>query len=116
MLAMGFGPFLGATVVTKAGWNRIEADDRKAILASAAAAAERFRVEIPIQDSDAVAEMEKRGLTVNEVNDPAAVAAWRKAAEMFANNMRETFVPPDIYDLAIKARDDFRAQANSAPR
>lgn len=111
MLGMGFGPFLGATVVTKSGWNRIQPDDRQAILDSAAAAAERFRTEIPIQDSDAVAEMEKRGLSVNEVSDPQALAAWQSAAEMFAANMRETFVPPDIYDLAVKARAEFRSRA-----
>ena len=114
MLAMGFGPFLGATVVTKAGWNRLSPADKEAILASAADAAERFRIEIPAQDADAIAEMEKRGLTVNEVNDPVALAAWQEAAEMFAANMRETFVPPDIYDLAIKAREEFRGRAGAA--
>jgi TRAP-type C4-dicarboxylate transport system substrate-binding protein len=116
MLSMGFGPFLGATVVTTAGWNRIAPDDRDAILASAAAAAERFRIEIPVQDSNAVAEMEKRGLTVNEVNDPAAQAGWQEAAEMFAANMRESFVPPDIYDLAFKARAEFRSRTDTESR
>ena len=113
MLEMGFGPFLGATLVTTKAWDKIGDEDRKAILASSDKAAERFRTEVPSQDTKAIAEMKKRGLTVTPADNPAVQAAWRTEAQKFAREMRETFVPPDLYDMAIKARDEYRRQAES---
>ena len=113
MLEMGFGPFLGATLVTTKAWNKIDASDRKAILASSERAAERFRTEVPDQDTKAIAEMKKRGLTVTPADNPAVQDAWHTEAQKFAREMRETFVPPEIYDMAIKARDDYRGRAGS---
>ena len=113
MLEMGFGPFLGATLVTTKAWDKIGDEDRKAILASSDKAAERFRTEVPSQDTKAIAEMKKRGLTVTPADNPAVQAAWRTEAQKFAREMRETFVPPDLYDMAIKARDDYRGRAGS---
>lgn len=113
MLEMGFGPFLGATLVTTKAWNKIDDGDRKAILASSERAAERFRTEVPDQDTKAIAEMKKRGLTVTPADNPAIQDAWRTEAQKFAGEMRETFVPPEIYDKAIKARDDYRRRAGS---
>jgi TRAP-type C4-dicarboxylate transport system substrate-binding protein len=113
MLEMGFGPFLGATVVTSKAWEKIDEDDRKAILASSETAAGRFRTEVPEQDAKAITEMEKRGLTITSAGDPQVQATWRAEADKFATEMRSTFVPPAIYDMASKARDDFRSRAGS---
>ena len=110
MLGMGFGPFLGATLITTKAWNRLDVMDRHGIMQSAERAAERLRVEVPSQDADAITEMKKRDLKVTELDDPAAIEAWRAEAEKFAANMRETFVPPEIYDLAIEARQKYRNQ------
>ena len=108
MLGMGFAPFLGATLVTTKAWNRVEDADRRAIMASVEKAAERFRTEVPAQDAQAITEMEKRGLTVVSVEDPALQAQWRTEAEKFAAAMRRDFVPAAIYDLAVAARQRFR--------
>ena len=113
MLEMGFGPFLGATLVTTTAWNKIADADRKAILVASEKAAARFRVEVPEQDTKAITEMKKRGLMVTPADNPAVQRAWRTEAEKFAREMRETFVPPEIYDLATQARDEFRNGAGS---
>lgn len=113
MLEMGFGPFLGATLVTSRAWNKIDEADRRAILKSSEKAAARFRTEVPEQDARAITEMQKRGLTVTPADNPEVQAAWRAEAGRFATEMRQTFVPPEIYDLAVKARDEFRGGARS---
>jgi TRAP-type C4-dicarboxylate transport system substrate-binding protein len=110
MLGMGFAPFIGATLVTTKAWNRLEVSDRKAIMDSVNKAAERFRTEVPEQDAKAIIEMEKRGLTVVSVDDPALAKQWQAEAERFATAMREDdWVPADIYDLAVEARKRYRA-------
>jgi len=108
MLGMGFAPFLGATLVTTTAWNRLDATDRQAIMASVDKAAERFRTEVPEQDAQAIIEMEKRGLDVISVEDPALMQQWHAEAEKFAAAMREDFVPAEIYDLAVEARQKYR--------
>ena len=113
MLEMGFGPFLGATLVTSRAWNKIDDTDRQAILKSSERAASRFRTEVPEQDAKAITEMEKRGLRVTPADNPQVQAAWRAEADKFANQMRETFVPPRIYDMAVKARDEYRQSSGS---
>jgi TRAP-type C4-dicarboxylate transport system substrate-binding protein len=108
MLGLGFAPFLGATLVTTKAWERLDVSDRKAIRASVEKAAERFRTEVPEQDAEATTEMEKRGLTVISVEDPAILQEWRAEAGNFAAAMRADFVPANIYDLAAAARQKYR--------
>jgi len=108
MLGLGFAPFLGATLVTTKAWERLDGGDRSAIMAAVEKAAERFRTEVPEQDAEATTEMEKRGLTVISVEDPAMLQEWRAEAANFAAAMREDFVPANIYDLAAAARQKYR--------
>lgn len=110
MLGLGFAPFLGATVMTQRAWNKLSTSDQQAILDVSRRAAARFRDEIPTQDANAVVEMEKRGLTVIRVEDPVLENRWRQEAEKFALNMRDTFVPPEIYDMAVRALSEFRSR------
>jgi len=48
----------------------------------------------------------KNGLTVTKPTDPE----WRKQFDDLAKTMRGEQIPPDIFDLAQKARDEFRKQ------
>ena len=48
--------------------------------------------------------MTKAGLTVTKPTDPE----WRKQFDNLAKTMRGDQIPPDIFDLASKARDEFR--------
>ena len=110
MVERGLAPLVGGMVITKTAWAKISEADRAAILAACAKAEERLEREIPGQDSLAVREMQKRGLTVSRVK-PEAAAEWDATAATFATKMRGTMVPADVLDLAIRERDGYRKQA-----
>jgi hypothetical protein len=67
----------------------------------------RVMAEVPKNDAESVAAMQKRGLTVTTL-DAAARAEFEKAAAALVPSMRGSIVPADIYDLAVKARDAYR--------
>jgi hypothetical protein len=64
----------------------------------------RLQADVPKQDQAAVAELTKRGVTVTK----AVGADWRVQADALAKTMRGEMVPQDIFDLATKAREEFR--------
>jgi TRAP-type C4-dicarboxylate transport system substrate-binding protein len=104
MLDIGLAPVVGASIMTKKAWNTIPAGDRPKLLASAAGVEKRLQADVPKQDQAAVAELMKRGVTVTKANG----AEWRTQADALAKTMRGEMVPPEIFDLATKARDEFR--------
>jgi TRAP-type C4-dicarboxylate transport system substrate-binding protein len=106
MLDIGLAPVVGASVMTKKAWNSIPAADRPALLASAGGVEKRLQTEVPKQDQAAVAELTKRGVTITK----AEGAEWRTQADALAKTMRGEMVPPDIFDLALQARADYRKQ------
>jgi TRAP-type C4-dicarboxylate transport system substrate-binding protein len=106
MLDIGIAPVVGAVVVTKPTWNKLPEADRAAFLASARTMEQRLEIEIPNQDRASIAEMQKRGLTVVKAEGPE----WRSIAQQFSSSMRESTVPADIYDMAVRERDAFRKQ------
>ena len=110
MLELGLGPVIGATVITAKAWNAVPAADRPKLLASADTVAAKLRVDVPKQDADAIAAMTKRGLTITKATGPE----WRTQLDSLAKTMRGDMVPPDIFDLAVKARDEFRKQQKTA--
>jgi hypothetical protein len=50
--------------------------------------------------------MSKNGLTVTKASGPE----WKTQLDNLAKTMRGEMVPNDIFDLAVKARDEFRKQ------
>jgi TRAP-type transport system periplasmic protein len=109
MVGIGMAPLVGGLVITKSAWAKIAAPDRAQILSACARFERRLEVEVPRQDTTAVAEMKKRGLKVNVVS-PAEAARFRAAAEEFAAGMSGIRVPPDILATARRERDAFRAK------
>jgi len=105
MLDVGLAPLVGATLITERAWSRIDAADQAAMLAASARAEAQLLTEIPDQDKEALAEMKARGLKVNAPADKS----WQATAAEFAKSQRGTFVPVDIYDLAVRERDAYRA-------
>jgi TRAP-type C4-dicarboxylate transport system substrate-binding protein len=105
MLDVGLAPLVGATLITERAWSRIDAADQKAMLSGSGKAEEQLLTEIPEQDKEALAEMKSRGLTVTEPTSDS----WRATATEFAKSQRGTFVPAEIYDLAVRERDAYRA-------
>lgn len=111
MLEIGLSPLVGATVITRKTWDAMAPADREAVRASALAMQERLATEVPAQDREAVAQMQKRGLTVSQ---PIDADAWRAAGNAFAERMRDTYVPAALYDRARAERDAFRRGSGAA--
>lgn len=107
MLDLGVAPLVGATVITSKVWQQIAPADQAAILAAAKKVEERLNAEVPEQDRKSIAEMQKRQLTVVPVPADAA-KSWEAAAEEFANNVRNTRVPPEVLQQALAARAEYR--------
>jgi len=108
MVGFGLAPLIGGVVVTKAAWNKISEADRAKLVAISHDAERRLELEVPKQDSTAVSEMKKRGLTVVTLA-PEQASAWRATAQTFAASMRGTLVPADVLDRAEQARTAFRS-------
>jgi TRAP-type transport system periplasmic protein len=111
MLDIGLAPVVGATVVTRKAWNAVPEADRPKLLAAAAAVQKRLQEDVPKQDAAAVAEMTRRGLVVT----PASAPEWRREIDALAKTMRGEMVPPDVFDMAVKARDAYRKQHRAGP-
>jgi TRAP-type C4-dicarboxylate transport system substrate-binding protein len=107
MVSMGLAPLVGGLVMSKSAWARVSEPDRAKILAACARMERRLLVEVPRQDTTAVAEMQKRGLKVNAVS-AANAAQFRATAERFAAGMAGSKVPSDVLELARRERDAFR--------
>lgn len=110
MLEIGLSPLVGATVVSKKAWDAMSPADREAVRTAAVAMQERLAREVPAQDREAVAQMRKRGLTVSA---PSDAAAWREIGNAFAEGMRGSYVPADLYDRARQERDAFRRETGA---
>ena len=109
MIGMGMAPLVGGLVMTKAAYAKLPESDRLKVQAACDRMEKKLEVEVPRQDTTAVAEMQKRGLKVNPV-PPAEAAHFREVAEQFASSLAGVRIPPDVLSLARKERDAFRAR------
>jgi len=106
MLELGLAPIVGATVINAKSWKAIPDADKPKLLEAAAGVEKRLRDAVPKLDENAVAIMSKNGLTVTKASGPE----WKTQLDNLAKTMRGEMVPNDIFDLAVKARDEFRKQ------
>jgi TRAP-type C4-dicarboxylate transport system substrate-binding protein len=113
MTDMPWQLLLGATIVSKATWDKLPADLRPQLLQSAREAGEKLRAEIRSTAERDVEEMRKRGLNVVAV-DARARAEWKKITETMFPRVRGTLVPAEAFDEAIRLRDEYRKQPASA--
>jgi len=115
MVGVGMAPLVGGLVITKQAWAKITPADQAKLLAACERLEAKLETGVPRQDTTAVEEMKKRGLTVNEV-PLGSVAEWRAAADEFAKGMRGSLVPPDILDMATRERDAYRQRMSGGAR
>jgi len=99
---------LGATLINKSTWERIPADLRPALLESARSAGRSLQMQIRKSEGRDVAEMKKRGLNVVAV-DARARAEWLAFAESTYPRIRGRIVPNEIFDEAVRLRDEIRS-------
>ena len=108
MLDVPLTPVFSATVITERAWQGLDAADQSAIRASAEKTEERMWTDVLQQDREAVEQMRTRGLTVNSV-DAATASGFRALADELTSSWRGQLVPADVYDLALRERDAYRA-------
>ena len=94
--------------MTARAWSGLSEADRAAVLATAEAAERRYEEEVPLQEARAIAAMDARGLVHTEPA-PAARDQWKALAETLAREYRGGLIPAEIFDAAVRARNEFRA-------
>jgi TRAP-type transport system periplasmic protein len=117
-----WAPFLGATVISKATWEKIPAAQRVQLLAAARRSGDALKNDIRAQDDRAIDTMIKGepGKRANALSltalDPAAMAEWRRQTEMNYPKMKGKLAPADLFDEVQRLRDECRAaKAKAAP-
>ena len=103
----------GATIITKAAWEKIPADIRPELLKVSQEAGARLRKEIREAETKDVEAMKKRGLTVVPVS-AAQKAQWQKLTESLYPRIRGKVVPAEAFDEAMRYRDEYRKQRGAA--
>jgi TRAP-type C4-dicarboxylate transport system substrate-binding protein len=103
----------GATIITKATWEKIPADLRPELFKVSQEAGARLQKEIRESETKDVDAMKKRGLTVVPVS-AAQRAQWQKLTESIYPRIRGKVVPAEAFDEAMRYRDEYRKQRGAA--
>jgi TRAP-type C4-dicarboxylate transport system substrate-binding protein len=103
----------GATIITKATWERIPADLRPELLKVSREAGTRLQKEIRDAEAKDVEAMKKRGLTVVPVS-AAQRAQWQKLTQSIYPRIKGKIVPAEAFDEAMRYRDEYRKQRGAA--
>ena len=107
MLDVRVAPLVGAVVVTKSAWSKLDPADQKVVADGAKAFERKILTDAPKLDTESVATMKTRGLTVTSI-DAKTNTEFRVAAEKLVATMRGDMVPADVFDVAVRERDAFR--------
>lgn len=107
MLNLKWGFLTGATVVKKDVWMKIDPAVRVKLLEIAKDIGRKVKEDVRNQNEEALKEMVKKGLTVNEPADPEA---WKAAFAAAETVIRGKVTPVKTYDKVRALRDEFRAQ------
>ena len=105
MMDQSWGTILGATIVRKDVWEKIDPALREQLAGVARELGHRVDVEVARLNADAITAMKKQGLTAV----PVEAAPWRAAAEKSWPIVRGGVVPADFFDEVKAARDGCRA-------
>jgi TRAP-type transport system periplasmic protein len=111
MLDVPLAPLIGATVITRKAWLAVPEADRPAVADAARVLERRLQREIPRQDDESVEVMRGKGVTVS----PGSVSDWRREGERYAADMK-VMVPDDVFALAVREREAYRAKRPSPAR
>jgi TRAP-type transport system periplasmic protein len=112
MTALRWQLLFGATLITKATWDKVPAEVRPVLLEAARAGGRRIRDQVRQSEDKDIAEMQKRGLKVVAV-DAKARALWQKTAQGFYLKVRGRVVPAEAFDDALRFRDEYRKRPKS---
>lgn len=108
MLELNWGCLVGAAVVKKKSWDRLDPQVREAMLKIAAETGQQIKAEGRKESQEAVAAMVKRGLIVNKVT-PEIEAEWRAVIDKVQDQIRGKIVPADMFDESMRILKEYRS-------
>lgn len=106
---------MGATIIKKDTWEKIPADLRPKLMASARTAGDRLQKSIRDGYQRDVDAMKKTGLIVVPV-DAKTREMWRRSVEVGYPIIRGGVMPADAFDEALRYRDEYRRQQGAAKK
>jgi len=108
MLDIKWAPLTGGIVIKKSIWDSIPPAAQQVLRQAAKDAGEQIKRTSRVEDDGAVDAMRKRGLIVHAMTSELD-AEWRKAVSGVYPKIRGTMIPPDMFDLAQRSVQEFRA-------
>src|ERR1035437_1856108 len=108
MLELNWAALVGAAVVRKKTWDRVQPAAREAMLKIAAETGQQVKAAGRAESDAAVAAMVKRGLQVQK-GTPEVEAEWRAVINKVQDQIRGKVVPADLFDEAQRFVKDYRA-------
>jgi len=108
MLDLNWLPLVGATIISKRAWDALSPETQNAMRDAAAEAGRQFQARGRAESDEAVAAMQRRGLTVIHV-PPDVQAEWRTLSESLYPRIRGTLVPADMFDEVVRVLAEYRA-------
>ena len=112
MLDLRIAPIVGATVVAKAAWEKVDPALRLTLLKEAETIGARLRSDIRRLDDDAIGAMRKRGLQVATLTAERD-KEWRDAAAAMYPRLRGTVIPAADFDEVVSLVRERRASKPS---
>jgi TRAP-type C4-dicarboxylate transport system substrate-binding protein len=106
---LNWASVVGALVINQKTWDVLSPAQRTALSAIAAETGKQFQAQARKEANEAIAAMQKRGLTVVPIT-AAELAEWRTASEQMYPKIRGTLVPADMFDEAVRLVNEYRAQ------
>ena len=107
MMDMSIAPFLGAIVINRVTWNKINKDDQSEILRVTQKIASEFEAIMPQMVTNAITMMQREGLKVNKLS-PAQQQLWyteiQKATPSLMGNTFDTELYNKINEIVRKSR------------
>jgi TRAP-type transport system periplasmic protein len=116
MTDVKWAPLVGATLVSKAVWDKIPEAQRGPMLQAARDSGQQMRSTIRDMGDKAIGVMtgglpgkKMDKLTIVHADD-ATVADWRKQTEAVYPKMRGKIIPEDLFDEVRRLHDEYRAK------
>ena len=108
MLDINWAPIVGALVVTQRAWAQMSPAGQEALRKAGEKAGVAMRTQARKEVDDAVAAMQKRGLTVHRPNE-AQMREWNQLAEQLYPRIRGAMVPAETFDEVFVHLKAYRA-------
>lgn len=115
MLPVPYVPLTGATVVTRAAWEKMPEETRAALRQAASEAGARITEFNRKENQEAIEAMRARGLQVHSLT-PDIEQRWAQFCEGVYPQIRGRLVPADMFDRTLELVREFRAANATAKR